>query len=230
MPLPRLRHTVQGMATVTRRFADRRAAGRELAERLRALAIEDPVVVGLARGGIPVAHEIAQSLGAPLDVLVVRKIGAPGNPEYGIGAIAEGGVQVLDEEAVLRMVVMGEELDTAVANARAQLRQRVDRYRHGRPPIPLDGRTVIVVDDGLATGGTARAALRTVRAQNPRRVVLAVPVGAPATVEALRREADDVVCLHAPELMWAVGLLYENFEPPSDEEMSRMLNGEGNQS
>ena len=213
------------LETVTRRFADRRAAGRELAERLSSLAAEDPVVLGLARGGVPVAYEVAQALGAPLDVLVVRKIGAPGNPEYGIGAIAEGDVRVLNQDAVRHLLVSVEELEAAVARARAEVDARVQRYRGGRPPLEVKGRTAIVVDDGLATGGTARAALRAVRARDPRRLVLAVPVGAPETVESLREEADEVVCLLEPELMWAVGLWYEHFEPTSDAEIAELLAG-----
>jgi len=211
--------------TTTRRFADRRAAGHELGVRLRSLGLEDPVVFGLARGGVPVAYEVAQALGAPLDVLVVRKIGAPGNPELGIGAIAEGDVRVLNSEAVHRMLVSVDELDAAIARARAEVKARVERYRGGRPPLEVRGRTAIVVDDGLATGGTARAALRAVRAQGPRRLVLAVPVGAPETVQALRDEADQVVCVLQPETMWAVGLWYKHFEQTADAEIAELLAG-----
>ncbi|MGZ4183290.1 MAG: phosphoribosyltransferase family protein [Solirubrobacteraceae bacterium] len=211
--------------TITRRFADRHSAGRKLAERLSSLATEEPIVLGLARGGVPVAYEVAKALRAPLDVLVVRKIGAPGNPEYGIGAIAEGDIRVLDQEAVRHLLVSVEELQAAVARARVEVDARVQRYRGGRPPLKVQGRTAIVIDDGLATGGTARAALRAVRAQDPRRLVLAVPVGAPETVEALRDEADEVICLLKPELMWAVGLWYEHFEPTSDAEIAQLLAG-----
>jgi putative phosphoribosyl transferase len=211
--------------TVNRRFADRRAAGRELAERLSSFAAEDVVVLGLARGGVLVAYEVAQALGAPLDVLVVRKIGAPANPEYGIGAIAEGDVRVLNQEAVRYLLVSVEELETAIARARAEIGARVQRYRGGRPPLDVKGRTAIVVDDGLATGGTARAALRAVRARDPRRLILAVPVGAPDTVESLREEADEVVCVLEPELMWAVGLWYGHFESTGDAEIAELLAG-----
>ncbi len=214
------------LETTIRRYTDRRAAGRELAERLSSLATENPVVLGLARGGLPVAFEVARALRAPLDVLVVRKIGAPGNPELGIGAIAEGGVRVLNQELVRELLVGAEELEAAIARARAEVEARVERYRGGRPPLEVKGRTAIVVDDGLATGGTARAALRAVRAREPRRLILAVPVGAPDAVRSLREEADEIVCLLEPEVMWAVGLWYEHFEQTADAEIAKLLVGD----
>jgi putative phosphoribosyl transferase len=210
---------------ITRRFVDRHDAGRELAQALRSLAAEDSTVLGLARGGVPVAYEVAQALAAPLDVLIVRKIGAPGNPEYGIGAVAEGGVRVLNEHAVRHLYISHEELEAAIARARTEIDARVQRYRGTRPPLDVAGRTVIVVDDGLATGGTARAALRAVRARQPRHLVLAVPVGSPETVAALRAEADEIVCLLEPEPLWAVGAWYEDFSQTQDEEILELLAG-----
>ena len=161
-----------------RAFRDRREAGRALAEVVRSRELDAPVVFGLPRGGVPVAFEVATALDAPLDVIVARKIGAPSNPELAIGAIAEGGVQVLDHALIRRLFVSHEELEHAIARATAELLERVARYRRGAPPVSLEGRTAVVVDDGLATGATACAALRAIRACGPRRVVLAVPVGA----------------------------------------------------
>ncbi len=180
-------------------------------------------MLGLARGGVPVAAEVARALGAPLDVLVVRKIGAPGNPEYGIGAIAEGGVQVFDRLAVRRTLASHGELEASVRHAHRQLDERVERYRGGRPPLDVAGRTVIIVDDGLATGGTARSALRAVRARGARRLVLAVPVGAPESVAALQAEADHVVCVLQPRDLRAVGEWYESFRPTDDGEVLALL-------
>jgi putative phosphoribosyl transferase len=206
-----------------RAFADRRQAGRELAERLRGLADERPVVLALPRGGVPVAYEIAVALNAPLDVLVARKIGAPGNPELGVGAVAEGGVAVLSEETIRGLSISEDELQRATAQAAREVAEGVRRYRGEHPPISLRDRAVVVVDDGLATGGTAHAALRAVRGQGARRVVLAVPVGAPATVRMFAGDADAVVCLLEPQPLWAIGMWYEDFGQVSDEEVHELL-------
>ena len=180
------------------RFADRREAGRLLGARLLPLAAEEPLVVGLPRGGMPVAAEVAAALDAPLEFLAVRKLGAPHNPEYGIGAIAEGGIRVFDQEALAVLGIEGGLLDRIVATETAELRRRVDAYRRGHPPLPVEDRTVIVVDDGVATGVTDTAALRAIRRGGPRHLVLAVPVCAPDSLARLRDQADEVACLIAP--------------------------------
>jgi predicted phosphoribosyltransferase/dienelactone hydrolase len=209
--------------TEQRVFHDRREAGRALAAAVRSLGLEAPIVFGLPRGGVPVAFEVAEALDAPLDVIVARKIGAPGNPELAIGAIAEDGVQVLDHAMIGRLLVSHEELEHAIARAASELEERAGRYRGGAPRVPLEGRTAVVVDDGLATGSTARAALRAIRARGARRVVLAAPVGAKDTVEALRGEADDIVCVIAPDPLWAIGFWYLDFGQTSDYEVVELL-------
>lgn len=200
-------------------FADRSDAGRQLAERLIELAAENPVVVALPRGGVPVAKEIAAALRAPMEILAVRKLGAPHNPEYGIGAVAEDGTCVVDPEAATVLQIHNNELDAIVARERAELMRQVRAYRGDRPPLDLEGRTVIVVDDGVATGITDTTALRAVRRLKPRRIVLAVPVSSPDALELLRPEADQVVCLRIPPLMRGVGQFYADFSQVSDEEV-----------
>ncbi|MBK5220503.1 MAG: phosphoribosyltransferase [Thermoleophilia bacterium] len=200
-------------------FADRRDAGRQLAGQLTSLAPENPVVVALPRGGVPVAKEVAEALGAPLEILAVRKLGAPHHPEYGIGAVAEDGTCVVDTEATQVLQISNGELDAIVAREATELVRRVRAYRGDRPPLDLEGRTVIVVDDGVATGATDTAALRAVRRKNPRRVVLAVPVCAPEPLERLRAEADQVACLRVPRLLRGVSEWYEDFSQVSDEEV-----------
>lgn len=200
-------------------FADRRDAGRKLAARLLPLAGEDPVVVGLPRGGILVAEEVAATLGAPLEFVAVRKLGAPHNPEYGIGAIAEGGTRVIDPEALAVLGIDNGMLDAIVARESVELRRRVEAYRGERSPPPLHDRVVIVVDDGVATGVTDTAALRAIRRRRPRWLILAVPVCAPDSAERLRDEADELVCLVEPAHLRGVGQWYGNFSQVSDREV-----------
>ncbi|MFC9684278.1 phosphoribosyltransferase [Streptomyces sp. NPDC056948] len=205
------------------RFRDRRQAGRELAEKLRARqhegALPRPLVLALPRGGVAVASEVAAALDAPLDVLVVRKIGAPFQEEYGVGAMAGDEVPLLDEDALRHLGLGVAALAPVIERERAELRRRERLYRQGRPAPDLRGRTVIVVDDGLATGSTARAALRSVRRQEPARLVLAAPVCSPEAAELMRAEADEVICLHQPAAFMAVGLWYENFDQLTDQDV-----------
>ena len=205
------------------RFADRHDAGRQLAARLERFRDEDPVVVGIPRGGVPVAAEVARELGAPLDVVVVRKLGAPSNPEYAIGALAEGGVSVVSRDAVEAVGVEPAELDALVERTQADLDDRLRRYRGTRAPLPVEGRTVLLVDDGLATGRTARAAAQAMRARGGQRVILAVPVAAPRSVEELRDSFEEIVSVEAPANLWAIGLWYDDFRPTSDEEVASLL-------
>ncbi|MEU0675551.1 phosphoribosyltransferase family protein [Streptomyces sp. NPDC006172] len=212
------------------RFHDRAEAGRILAELLRARhehgALPDPVVLALPRGGVAVAVEVARALDTPLDVLVVRKIGAPHQEEYGVGAIV--GENVLYDEAALdRLALTESRLAPVIERERRELQRRERLYRQGRPAPDLRGRTAIVVDDGLATGSTARAALRAVRRLAPRRTVLAVPVGSPEAVSLLLPEADDVFCLYQPATFIAVGLWYEDFEQLSDDDVLAALSTAG---
>ncbi|GAB3445344.1 phosphoribosyltransferase family protein [Streptomonospora sediminis] len=204
-------------------FTDRASAGRRLAERVRAYAADNPVVLALPRGGVPVGAELARSLGVPLDVVVVRKIGVPGHPELGVGAIAEDGHVCFDDAALAKLRLTREHLAHTVETERAELDRRLDAYRRGHPAADLRRRDVIVVDDGVATGGTARAALRMVHRRNPARVLLAVPVAAQSAIDALRGEADRIVALAVPENFRAVGEWYSDFGQLSDHQVMALM-------
>ncbi|TMK23583.1 MAG: phosphoribosyltransferase [Actinobacteria bacterium] len=205
------------------RFSDRRDAGRRLAGLLEPYRIEQPVVACLPRGGAPVAAEVARALGAPLDVAVVRKIGAPQNSEYAIGAVAEGGVHVLGRRQGRSADLTANELGALIARAERELEERLRRYRGARPPVELAGRTVIVVDDGLATGRSALAAVRSLRRRGAARVILAAPVASREAARLLSDAADEVVCVEIPPDLWAVGTWYADFRPTTDEEVGRVL-------
>ena len=203
-------------------FEDRIDAGERLAEALKEYAGPDTVVLGIPRGGVIVAEVVARTLGVPLDVVVPRKVGAPGNPELGLGAVAPG-VRVLDPWLIERLGVTEEYLEREIAAEEAETIRRLRVYRGDRPPLELAGKTAIVIDDGVATGGTAVAAIRWARAQGAGKVVLAVPIAPPQTMERLRHEADEVVALATPEPFFAVGEWYRRFDQTSDEEVIAAL-------
>jgi putative phosphoribosyl transferase len=209
---------------MTPRFHDRREAGRLLAARLTAYANRpDALVLALPRGGVPVAYEVARALGAPLDVFIVRKLGVPGSEELAMGAVATGGVRVLNEQVVRALGIPNDVID-AVTKAEWQEIQRRERaYRGARPAPDVSGRTIILVDDGLATGATMHAAIAALRQQQPGRIVVAVPTASREVCEAFRAAADDVICAITPEPFRAVGLWYEDFSQTSDEEVRELL-------
>jgi len=205
------------------RYQNRGDAGRRLGDLLRNSHFDEPVVLALPRGGVPVAFEVARALNAQLEIFVARKIGAPHHKEFGIGAIAEGGVSVFDEQSVATLKLGRAELQQLAAAEEAEVRRRVAAYRKGRPLPVLGDRDVILVDDGLATGVTAEAALRSLRAHAPRRLVLAVPVCAGQTRDRLAPAADEVVCAMAPASFLSVGSWYEDFSQTTDEEVEDLM-------
>jgi predicted phosphoribosyltransferase len=212
------------MAMESTRFRDRAEAGRFLAEQLSDYAGRDNVIVlALPRGGVPVASEVAKALGAPLDMFVVRKLGVPGHEELAMGAIASGGLLVLDPGIVRTLGISGTEIERAVAAELRELERREAAYRDGREPPQLEGKTVILVDDGLATGSTMRAAALAVRQAKPKQIVVAVPVAAKETCDEFRDVVDDVICVLTPSPFRAVGLWYDDFSQTSDEEVRELL-------
>jgi predicted phosphoribosyltransferase len=204
-------------------FRDRRDAGDALAVRLAEFRGSDVLVLGLPRGGVPVAAQVARALGADLDVVVARKLGAPMSDELAIGAVTANGGRFVNEEMVRTLGVSAAYLAEVTAAQRAEARRREQLFRGSRPSPRIAGRTVILVDDGLATGATMRAAVHAVKAQQPARLVVAVPVGSPEACAALRREVDQVVCLHEPAFFGAVGAYYEDFSQTGDREVQDLL-------
>jgi putative phosphoribosyl transferase len=209
-------------------FKNRTEAGQLLAEKLNAYANRpDVLVVALPRGGVPVAYEVARALNAPLDVFLVRKLGLPGHKELAMGAIATGGVRVLNSEVVRSYDIPDILIDAVAATEQAELNRRERAYRGDRPPLDVRGRTVILIDDGLATGSTMRAAVAALKKQQPARIVVAVPIAPPETCDELRDEVDEVVCAATPEPFYALGLWYEDFSQTSDQEVRSLLEQAG---
>jgi predicted phosphoribosyltransferase len=207
-------------------FQDRRQAGRRLAEELSHYAGRDDVIVlALPRGGVPVGYEVARRIGAPLDVFLVRKLGTPGQPELGMGAIATGGVRVMNDDVVGSLGIAPEQIEQVAEREGEELRRRQEAYRGDRPEPKLEGRVAILVDDGLATGATMKAAVRAVRAQAPQRIVVGVGTAPPRTAEEFRSLVDEFVCLVEPAMFMGVGGSYADFSQTSDAEVRRLLEG-----
>lgn len=205
-------------------FTNRTEAGRALANRLQKYANRsDTIVLALPRGGVPVAFEVAQALRAPLDILVVRKLGVPGHPELAMGAIATGDIRIINNEVVKHLGISSSTLDRVAAAELRELKRRETLYRGQRPALNVSGRTVILVDDGLATGATMRAAAATLHKQNPERTIVAVPVGASITCNELKTDVDETICLEMPEPFYGVGQWYANFSQTTDEEIQQLL-------
>ena len=208
-------------------FHDRHEAGRVLAERLHGHVGSTAIALALPRGGVPVAAEVARRLAIPLDVFVVRKLGVPGHPEIAMGALASGGIRVVNHDVVAAFRVSREVIDAVARTESAELERRERAYRGTRPPADVRGWTALLIDDGLATGATMRAAVKALRLREAARIVVAVPVGAPETCGALAAEVDEVVCAVTPRPFLAVGYWYEEFEQTTDEEVRTLLEGNG---
>lgn len=214
------------MSDAPERFADRRAAGRQLADAVEsAVQGEDVAILALPRGGVPVAYEVARRLAAPLDVLLVRKLGVPWQPELAFGAIATGDIVVKNDDHLKALGLKPDLVDGIVERERAEIDRREHLYRDGRAPLDIAGRTVVVVDDGIATGSTVRAALKSLERRGVRRRIVACPVAAAETVRALEKLADEVICLRTPVAFGAVGTWYDDFAPVFDSEVKALLEG-----
>lgn len=205
-------------------FANRQTAGRELAVALEEFREEKPIILGMPRGGVILAFEIAQALNASLDVMVARKIGAPNQPEYAIGAIAPGDIVVINPEAVAFYDISSPEVQAVIAREKQEMLRRIKLYRGSKPELELKNRTVILVDDGLATGQSALAAVLAIKKMQPKKVILAVGVCAVDSAAILRQEVDELVCLSMPEQFYAVGLWYQDFSQTTDDEVIALLN------
>jgi len=211
-------------------FANRTEAGQKLALRLRKYANRDDVIVlGVPRGGVPVAFEVAKGLRAPLDVFVLRKLGVPGREEFAFGAIASGGVRILDRDTVEGLGITGLDIQRVTLAEEKELERREQAYRGARPPLDISGLTAILVDDGIATGSSMRAAIRALRQMKPSRIVIAVPVAPVSTCNRLQLEADELVCLEMPEPFYGVGQFYDDFSQVSDEEVKDLLDSASRQ-
>jgi putative phosphoribosyl transferase len=205
------------------RFKNREDAGKQLAKLLKNYKKQNPIILGMPRGGVPVAYEIAKQLKAPLDVIVSRKIGAPGQEEFAIGAIAPDDIVILDQSLVNSFGLTKEALNQLIENEKQEMNRRIKRFRGKKPPLNVKNRTVIIVDDGIATGKTALAAIRAVRKQKPQFIVLAAGVCAPDTVAMLEKEADEVVCVMKPSPFFAVGSFFDDFSQTTDKEVIELL-------
>jgi len=205
-------------------FQDRREAGKALARELASLkGTPGLLVLGIPRGGVVVGHEIAQALNAPLDVYITRKIGAPHNPELAIGAVASDGTLLVDHQLARRLGVPQEYIDREADNQKKEIERRLAEYRGDRPPPDLKDKVIVLADDGVATGATTLATIRAIRSQGPAELILAVPVGPRDSIETLRQEVDRLVCLHAPEIFWAVGAFYNVFDQTTDREVKALM-------
>ena len=205
-------------------FQDRREAGKALARELASLkGTPGLLVLGIPRGGVVVGHEIAQALNAPLDVYITRKIGAPHNPELAIGAVASDGTLLVDHQLARRLGVPQEYIDREADNQKKEIERRLAEYRGDRPPPDLKNKVIVLADDGVATGATTLATIRAIRSQGPAELILAVPVGPRDSIETLRQEVDRLVCLHAPEIFWAVGAFYNVFDQTTDREVKALM-------
>lgn len=204
-------------------YKDREDAGRKLAQELDVYKDENPIIIALPRGGVTIGYEVAKMLNARLDVMVVRKIGAPSQPEFGIGAIAPNEILILNTEAISYLRTSKIEIEQIIEQETAEMQRRINLYRGDKPPLDLSEKTVILVDDGLATGVSAKAAILSIKQMNPKKIILAVPVSSPDTADKFRKEVDELVCLHEPVGFYAVGAYYDNFDQVTDEEVINLL-------